>query len=723
MARLRREKPHGLTLIEIVVVLGLVVLVMALSLNALKPTAQKGSTLGLASALKEEFEATRQMAMQGGHPVALGIPTTGSLAANSIYRLSGWNTPYVNLSKSFGGDYPGLGFAAALWAGAPATGPSVAPPASAKFFTFGQPQLMAWLTSNPGHNYSNDYIFCYLPDGSLITNGLRTSDGRYPVVVADNPGFGGTAPANVEANSGTNPWTLLVSPHGSVDLVKDTPGGSLAVGTGSGSVSSPQGRTHSAPSNAQIYLSELNIRPLPDLTQPDQSICVPGEVVTLEIFAHCPQGDELFANWLQVPGSSTNLVGTFTHPNQVGPDLDNEADRMEFLPAGRIPTEVGFRPEWRPGQEPPANTGVWRAQWSWTVPLNTVPGELFDVTVNVQNAQDDATIMTSPIPRLASRPSPAGSLIVERRVNGLWQLWRMNPNGTGERLLSPEGMQEMMPSLDQFGTQMAFIRQGPGGINDRHIMLRSIDGGSETRITSVPGRYTSVSLAPLGDWVAYRNDAPPGELIVTRTDGTASLAAIPQISTAGHGYEVNKLRAGWSQDGRYLLYEDQLTIRSRNLATGTDTQLWGPYAPMSNGNIPWVYAPTSYMHNGQEYVLLSNTTNKPFLLSFPVTNYETTHNSNFDASTSDRRVRDLGPNVGDWANGESKNYANVSHDGKLVYTKSPGWNVGDSQAGEESEGMQVCILSNITADGVFFGPPTTMTLNDVRRAIFIPPSE
>ena len=722
---LRKNKSRGFTLVEICVTLGLVLLILFLSLTAMKPTAQKGSTLGLATALKEEFEAARQLAIKGGHPVALGIPTQGDLAANSLYRLSGWNTPHVD--RSISGDYPGLGFAASLWSGAPGVGTSIAPPDSAKFFTFAQPQLMAWLTSNPGHDYSDDYIFCYLPDGSLITNGLSTSDGRYPVVIAGTPTFGGTAPNNVQINSGTNPWTLLVSPHGAVNLVNGTPGGNLTSGSGTGHASTPQARTQTVPSNAQIFLSELNVRPVPDLAAPDESICVPGEVVTMEIFAHCPQGDELFANWTQEAGSSTNLEGTFTHPNQTGSALANEADRMEFLAPDRIPTATGFTPVWKPGEEPPANTGVWRAQWTWTVPVTTVPGELFNVTVNVQNAQDDATIMTHPIPKFGSRPSPAGSLIVERRVNGLWQLWRMNPNGTGERLLSPEGVQEMMPSLDRFGTQMALIRQGPGGINDRRIVIRSIDGGSETALTPTAGRYTSVSMAPMGDWVAYRDDAPvPGKLHVVRTDGTPSppnISPIDQMAASGHGYEVNKLRSGWSQDGKYLLYENQTTIHSRNLSNGKDTQLWGPYTAMTNGNIPWMYAPTSYTHNNKEYVVLSNTTNKPFLLSFEVTNYETQHNSSFDAVNSDRRVRDLGPNPGDWASGESKTYPDVSRDGKLVYTKSPGWEVGDSQSGEENENMQVFMLSGITSDGIFFGPPTKVALNDVRRAIFIPPSE
>ncbi len=726
MSSLRKKTFRGLSLIELCVVMGLVVMIMALSLTAMKPTAQKGTTLGLATALKEEFEAARQLAMRGGHPVAVGIPTEGSLAANSLYRLSGWNTPYVNRSIGFSGDYPNLGFAASLWGGAPDVGTSIDPPASAKFFNFGETQLTAWLTSDPDQDYSNDYIFCYLPDGSLITNELPTTNGRYAVVVASYPTFGGSAPNNVQINSGSNPWTLLISPNGGVDLVVGTPGGDLAAGVGDGDASSPQFRTYSAPSNAQIYLSELNLRPVPDPTKIYESICIPGEVVTMEIFAYCPQGDELFANWVQEPGSSTGLEGTFTHPNQVGSALDNEADRMEYLPPNRIPTEIGFAPVWSAGEAPPADVGIWRASWSWTVPMNTVPEELFDVTVNVQNASREAQIMTSPIPKLEMKPSPQGSMIVERRVNGLWQLWRMNPDGTGERLLSPEGVQEMMPSLDRYGTQMALIREGPGGIDDRHIVIRSVDGGSEKTITGAAGEYTSVSMSPLGDWVAYR-DENAGELIVTRTDLTGVPFVISQPSTTGHGYAINKLRAGWSQDGDYVLYEHNTEIRSLNLNTGTVTeQFWGPYLPMAPPNppnTPYLYAPTSYMHNGQEYVVLSNITNRPFLLSFPVTSYDMQHDSSFDAVTSDRRVRDLGPNYGDWANGVSRSYADVSHDGKLVYIVGPGHGIGDSYDGEESEDLKAHVLSGITADGIFFGPPTVLALDDVRRAIFIPPSE
>ena len=73
MRRQLLSEKRGLTLIEICFVMGLVVLVAYLSLSALSPAADKGSTLGLATAVKEEFEASRQLAIKSGQPVALGL--------------------------------------------------------------------------------------------------------------------------------------------------------------------------------------------------------------------------------------------------------------------------------------------------------------------------------------------------------------------------------------------------------------------------------------------------------------------------------------------------------------------------------------------------------------------------------------------------------------------------------------------------------------------------
>lgn len=732
MRRQLLSEKRGLTLIEICFVMGLVVLVAYLSLSALSPAADKGSTLGLATAVKEEFEASRQLAIKSGQPVALGIPTDGGAAACSLYRLQGWNTPYVKWSGGYEGDYPNTGFAAATWGGPGAGGPAALPP-SAKYFNFTQTELLAWLPDDK----EDDYIFCYLPDGSLITNNLSTVNGMYTVVIAGNPTFGGALPDGVTISSGNNPWTLMVSPGGGVELVNGTPGTTLPPGTSGGPISNPRPREEFT-GESKIYLSEMKVRPNPSGV-PGEGICVPGQVVTLEIYAHCPEGDGLFANWTQTPGTVGGLEGSFTYPDQTGSPLPNEADRMEFIPPNCIPTDPALAPVWNGGEAPAPGTGIWRAKWTWTVPVNSQEGELYNVTANVQNAEADATIVTSPLPQIQMNPAPQGRMIVERRVNGIWQLWRMNPDGSGEKLISPEGVQEMMPTLDKNGTQMALIREGPGGMADRYIVVRSIDGGLE-KIIAGPGEFTTVSMSPTGEWVAYRNNAT-NQLLCTRANGSGTFA-LNQV-WGGSGVSVKKGRSGWSQDGKYVLYAHERAIGDPviysfpmpgyGLPTPPDPEgyrLWGPYPSTGPGLLARMFCPTSYEYNGREFVAVSCSGEDSFILSFEVVgrNYTVNHNlPNMDwrvPPLSNRRIQENPPSTA--STNRDQDYPAISFEGtgttpKLVYTSSPA-NTGYI-TGEDTEGQVIYMLPNIDANGVFSGPPLQMNFTDARRAIFIPPGE
>ena len=563
-------------------------------------------------------------------------------------------------------------------------------------------------------------------------------------MVAGSPTFGGGVPDTVTITSGNDPWTLLVSPGGGVELVNGTPGVVLPAGSGNGNVSNPRPREEFS-GTSEIYLSDMKVRPNPS-GAPGEGICVPGQVVTLEIYAHCPQGDELFANWTQVAGSVNGLEGSFTYPNQTGSPLPNEADRMEFVPPNRIPTDPLLAPTWGPGQAPAPGTGVWRAKWTWTVPTNSVEGELYNVTANVQNAEADATIVTTPLPSIQMNPAPQGRMIVERRVNGLWQLWRMNPDGSGEKLISPEGVQEMMPTLDKNGTQMALLREGPGGIADRYVVLRSIDGGLE-KILDGPGEFSSVSISPTGEWVSFRNNAT-NRLITMRTDGSGRFEK--HQYWIGSGASVKKGRAGWSQDGRFMLYGNEdltpldhpasdvnpviYSVRLPNLGDpplpgpldpGYDpgVVLWGPY-PFNAAGRARIFCPTSFKVGAREFVVVSSSGDNSFILTFEVTDYTANMNiSNpLDYSVSplyDRRIQKTPGSTG--PPNQDDDYPSISHDGKLVFTTSPA--AGGFLTGEDSEEQEVMMLPNVTADGRFIGPPVQLNLPDVRRAIFIPPGE
>lgn len=718
-----RRYKRGLTLVEIFVTLGLVALLALLSLSALNGRADEGKSGALARLLVEEFEATRQLAMRSGQPVALGIPTQSGtrLAACSVYRLQGWNTPYVNWSKTYHSEYSEVAFAAATWDGAPSPGGPPAVPVTAKYFNFGAAELLAWIPDA----MEDDYIFCYLPDGSLVTNGLPTSADQYTVTVAEAPSFSGSAPASTKLTAGASPFTLYISPAGGVVAQKGCSGSSLGTGGGAVALAAPQLRTIKTGAS-QIFISELKIRPNPSGV-PGEGICVPGQVVTMELFAHCPQGDALFANWSQNEGTiSTDRVGTFTYPNQES-TLEHEADRMEFLSADRIPTGSDA-PDWGdPSYAPAPGTGIFRARWTWTVPTLAQEGDLFGVTANVQNAQADATIMTPPR-EIVMNPAPSGRLLVERfdPATGRWELWRMNPDGSGERKITPEGMAEMMPTVDRDGQKMAFLRQGPGGIADRYVMIRPVEGGKEQRLDG-PGEFTSVSISPWGRWVAYRNNATD-TLVVMRTDGTDRFEK--EQTWGGSGYTVKKGRPGWSYNGDFVLYGtdfpagNPILVSARCDSPGPgrdpDNVVFGRLNVTTSGGIPRMFSPTSYEVGGREYVVMSCSGDDSYLYTFEVVGRDYTVNHNptpIDPDPNRRPRKDWGSGFVVGSPNMDEDYPSVSPDGtKLTYTTSP-----TTPGAEDNADQQVVILDNVDGAGVFFGqPPRVLGIPNIRRAIYIP---
>lgn len=722
------RKDRGLTLIEIVFGMTLVVILAYLALSSLSSAKEKVSTHGLATAVMEEFKAARQTAIKSGQPVAVGIPTDGGgqPCATSLYRIQGWNRPYVNWSAGFRGDYPGLGFAAATWSPAPPAGtPNL--PATAKFFNFDAGALAEWLPDDT----EQDYIFLYLPDGSLITNGLPSVNGEYTLVIADQPNFTGAAPGNVQIAGGTNPMVIYLSPAGGVDLATGCPGATLGAGIDPAS-STPKGRTEPVPPASQtIALSELTVRPNPTGV-PGEGVCVPGQYVTLEILAYSPEGVALFANWNHSNVADPNnpaVKGMFTYPDgqQTSPGLTGEADRMEYVPYHQL-TPQQQDPAFWGGFAPSVGQGVFRAQWSWTVPIFSDEGDEYDVTVNVQNATANATILNPP-PPVRMNPAPPGKMIVERRdpVTGLWQLWRMNPDGSGERLLSPKGISETMASIDRSGTKMALLQGNPG---NRYVKIRPVNGKKES-FSRGPGNYTSVSLSPDGSWVSYRDDTggpTGGTLITERTDGSAIFTK-PQ-GWYGGGYNVKKGRSGWSWDGRYMLYgtENGLgnafihAVDLSNPGTPADpgVPIIGPVIGHLSGVHERLFCPTVYNFGGQDHVIVSCSGRDAFLLDLPLSNYTTPNQHQGFYSSAGMPLYQYRPEInGPGLPGSTDlddDYPSVSLDGtRLFVTRSP-WGTG----AEDTEDQQVLMIPR--QGGKFVGPPQAVVPGDVRRAIFLPES-
>ncbi len=715
---MRNSRRSGLTLIEIVLTIALVGLLSGLSLWALKPGKSKLSSLALATALGEEFEATRKLAIAQGRPTALCIPTDGggTPLATSVYRLEGWNKPVVTTSKGYGGDYPDLYFLAARWEGPAFTEGLPGSPLS-KFELF---SLDRWLPDS----FKNDYVFCFTPDGGVVSNGQPAWDGRYTIVVAANPVVGGSAPNLRTLLGGDGAATLLLSPTGGIEVLAGVPSGTLGTGSVGAVVSSaPQGRTEYGGGGATVKLSKIRILPNPATAPPNQGVCVPGQVVTLEVYADDPEGRALFSKWTQVAETTPGINGQFTYPHSSSnANLVGEVDKMEFV--YKVPSGV----EWLSGA-PPEGVGVFRARWNWTVPISSKEGDRYRVQADVRDVKGEVFIENPPAETFVT--PPVGRLLVERRgPDGLWQLVMMNPDGSGERVLSQPGVEEGMPSLDRGSTKMAFLQ---GTSPARYVKVRPLNGGPEWTAAG-PGTYNSVSLSPDGAWVSYRNDATQ-ELITRRVGGAGAPIVVSQPFSAG-GHGVKKSRTGWSQNSRYMLYEKNGLLFSQGLYGGGEHQLisgpfWNTQSGYDGPENP--YAPTTYQTETGERLLLSLGSNNPVLISFPITEALLSGGQQFDPGNLalDYSVAPTGGRLrvgygGNGPSGADNDYPSVSSDGMfLIFTRSPQTSGDSHSAVPEDTEDQVLMIVPRSGDNFVAGPggPTEMPMTDVRRAIWIPEAE
>ncbi|MCA9775366.1 MAG: hypothetical protein KC800_01560 [Candidatus Eremiobacteraeota bacterium] len=644
---------RGLSLIEIVFVVSLFSVLFAVTLSSLKPGAAKVSTLGLATALGDEFRAARQLSISKGYPVAIGLPAGGDKVADSIYRLEGWNKPLVTWTISFAGDYPRLEFAAAGWDGGDFEDGAALPPLS----KFGAFDLSSWIPNEQ----KTDAILCFTPDGGVLSNGLPSIDGKYTVIVAgDLAVSGGTATA------GNEPCLISLAINGAISVSKGIPGGvTLPTAVAAADRSAIEKRDEQDDS-CKVWLSE--IRTKPEATEGDvDAFCSPGQHVTFEMYAYDPEGRELFAQWRQSgPGGKE---GNFGFPRSRSGLLTSEVERMEFVQ--NPPSDI----EWNGAPEPTA--GCFRARWTWTVPQDSEENEIYTVEADVQDATGQAKIQNRMDPK-KFRTSPEGRLLAEINDGTRWTLVRLNPDGSCRQLLTSPGIEELMPSVDAQGTKLAFL-QGPiGNDNQRVVKVRSLSGGGEFAVTSA-GRYTSVSLSPDGGWISYRLDdgsnQGQGTLYIKRLDPGAPVFSTSQVWEGTNVLDIEPGRTGWSPDNKYALWSDRNTIRvadltsgghvtnARTLYTQTNTSSSQP------GLFLQTYAPTVFNPGSGERVLFTVSTANPVIVHIPFDPDNPTYGNakNIPPCETLAHKIDLDGWGGDTGSGSfDDNYASVSKDGRKV---------------------------------------------------------
>lgn len=691
---------RGFTLTEVLFTLTLLLIIAGMSLSALKPAKAKGPTRGLAMALEEELSAARQLAISSGHPVALGMPTKDGPVACSIYRLEGWNRPNLTWVKAFSGDYPGVGFVAGDWGSV--SGIPDAPQSSvSKLAGF---KLSEWLPSD----CENDYIFCFTPEGGLVGKNLKAVNGRYTVVVGSN-----LQASLGRVTAGNEPMTLCVSPYGGIDLVTGVPSGTLPPGGGPATAISKPAQITDFDDDGGVRISEIKMFPKLD-SSGLEGRCVPGQYITLEVYAYDPEGRGLFAKWKQEP----NARGIFTYPDGKAASsapLVSEVERMEYL--HEAPDDIN----WNPSSFKPTG-GVFRARWGWTVPFDSKPGDRYEIEVDVKDVKGQCTIVNPP-EKIVIEPAPDGKLIVEKQIDGIWQFVQLNPDGSNDRIISPPGVQETNASLDSARTKMAFL-QGTG--TAKYVKIRALDGGYERTIAG-PGNYTSVSLSPNGTWISYRfqtGSVLDGTLVIQKVDGDGRIEVPQNFPGFNPATGTPRSRSGWTPDSSFVIYEGVNTLEWICLR---DTSSRGTLLnPVPHGvYIEQPYAPTVYNASGQERVLFSFGSYDPILAGIPLNrsgnSITTSPNLDFNTSfttsgtTTSNMFVDMSPGLpGAGSSALDDCYPNISADSRyLVLNRT-------TENDDIDSVNQTVMFVEQAPSGNFVGPATRQLTGAIRRAIWVP---
>ncbi|MCA9792624.1 MAG: PD40 domain-containing protein [Candidatus Eremiobacteraeota bacterium] len=707
---MRRAKTRAFTVIEMLVVAGIMAILAGLSVATIKRTSQKAPAQGLVQVLAEELRLARQKAVTNASPVAVCLPADGIPQSSSFYILEGRNAPIITRVRDLSGDFIGASMFVGVWPGAPATKNAPLPAGSKA----GAWDLDQWLPAGS----KTDFVFCFTPDGSLITNDLPSFDGSYHIVAANGLTFGPGAaagastvspgPVYAQLQQAGDPQTLSISPAGGITIragVVRGPGIDIAGRATGGAVAPRESVTTLAPSS--VELSTIYVQSAPDPSIPNDGLCKPGQYISLECWARDPGGRQLFAKWNQT--SSSGRLGRFSFPNGGAPPgsvLQKEVDRMEWDP----------NHDWGDGTR-----GGWRARWGWTVPSDAVSGDVFTVTADVRDARGEANIAVPP--SLTLRVSPPGDLLFERDIGGArWQIYEMNTDGTNMFRLSPMDREETFPSVASDGRRMVCLSRDmatPGAPYEVYAM--NVDGTMRRQITNMGGLKTALTISPSGEYVALVVD---GDLWMARINGTdyplslgnPFLYRVAQnLANQPSQHGIKKMRPCWSPDSRWCLYEANSELRAVRFDGTDDTHIMGPFA---NGGVNEPPLSPSIALNGSRMAYSIGNYN-PVISSIP-----------YPAGGDPRGIVDPGwgqfiqmdgiAGIPSGSAGIDDDWPAVSPDGqRLLITRST---QTTSPPGTEDPGpFSITIVDYNVPNAQYFGPGSQITPAgmNARRAVWI----
>lgn len=455
-------RKRAFTLIEVIVVLGIMATLLAVTGLTLMGRVQQSGARGLAYSLASELRAARGEAQRTGATTALCFPTDGRKTPVSRCFLlrKGEEQGVPGKQRVFDEDY-GAGVFIGNWPGA-TPDPAPAPPTG-------------WLGTS-----ADNYVVFFRPDGTAYSNGLPLVGDRLPLVVAS--GLRTTAGPNFfDAIAASDPYTVWVDRSGGVTVEErrvpgaQLPRGGSLVFAGVPSVSEDrdnppeitriQFQPSSNPALDKVGLAQTYIEIHPEQKSGED---LEYGLATLVFEAKDLDGGPLF--YKAVSTASSGDTGRFT--------LSEDEGAMTFV------------------------DGKWRAAVSWRPPPGAPIDTEYEFEIWVRDRDGHMASATSGAGLLPSLVSLVPSRVALETTDD--KIYVGNVDGGDLVKITPPGANDHDPFFSPDGTKLYSFSFDAGQVL---LNFQNSDGTGRKVIKNVPGSKSSIKFDPLWMWGAYTHSS------------------------------------------------------------------------------------------------------------------------------------------------------------------------------------------------------------------------